>query len=193
MVGNKVAIQHLVSIRSTRRASKSEVGSKRTPGGYTRLQVSVVSRRSAWTARTSAMSKWALLLGREKRGAAEEGLEREARELQWVTMKLEHTKGAESLFGGCSVAQQVHLLSQIRVLELMGARSLPTPGLCQPQPLQVQSHGTSTALRILPLLCWSQRSPATPPLREECQQQELHVSLGTDSRRPLSWGKETVA
>ena len=32
-------------------------------------------------------------------------------ELQWVTMKLEHTKSAESLIRGCSVAQQVHLLS----------------------------------------------------------------------------------
>ena len=78
-------------------------------------------------------------------------------------MKLEHTKSAESLIRGCSVAQQVHLLSQLRILELMGGtRSLPTPGLCQPRslpeplasyrstmPLQVQSHGTSTALGIL--------------------------------------------
>ena len=39
-----------------------------------------------------------------------------------------------------------------------------------PRPLQVQSHGTSTALGILPQICWSRRSPATPPLREECQQ-----------------------
>ena len=52
-----------------------------------------------------------------------------------VTMKLEHTKRAESLIRGCSVAQQVHLLSQLRVLELMGTRSLPTPGLCQPRSL----------------------------------------------------------
>ena len=51
-------------------------------------------------------------------------------------------------------------------LELMGTRTLsPTPSLCQPRsspeppasyqstmPLQVQSHGTSTALGILPLL-----------------------------------------
>ena len=50
-------------------------------------------------------------------------------------MKLEHTKSAESLIRGCSVAQQVHLLSQLRVLELMGTRSLPTPGLCQPRSL----------------------------------------------------------
>ena len=54
---------------------------------------------------------------------------------QWVTMKLEHTKSAESLIRGCSVAQQVHLLSQLRILELMGTRSLPTPGLCQPRSL----------------------------------------------------------
>ena len=57
------------------------------------------------------------------------------RQLQWVTMKLEHTKSAESLIRGCSVAQQVHLLSQLRILELMGTRSLPTPGLCQPRSL----------------------------------------------------------
>ena len=49
-------------------------------------------------------------------------------------MKLEHTKSAESLTRGCSVAQQVHLLSQLRILELMGTRSLPTPGLCGPCP-----------------------------------------------------------
>ena len=42
-------------------------------------------------------------------------------------MKLEHTKSAESLIRGCSVAQQVHLLSQLRILELMGTRSLPHP------------------------------------------------------------------
>ena len=46
-------------------------------------------------------------------------------------MKQEHTKSAEPPIRGCSVAQQVHLLSQLRVLELMGTRSLPTPGLCQ--------------------------------------------------------------
>ena len=55
--------------------------------------------------------------------------------LERVTMKLEHTKSAESLIRGCSVAQQVHLLSQLRVLELMETRSLPTPGLCQPWSL----------------------------------------------------------
>ena len=79
--------------------------------------------------------------------------------------------------------QQVHLLSLLRVLELKGTRSLPTPGLCQlqstPEPqasyrrtllLQVQSHEASLALRILPLLRHSQRFPATPPLLEECHQ-----------------------
>ena len=118
--------------------------------------------------------------------------------LQRVTMKLEHTKSAESPIRGYSVAQQVHLLAQLRILELMGTRSLPTPGLCQPRsspepmasyrstmPLQVQSHGTSTALGMLPLLCWSQCARPQPP-REECQQHLLHVSLGTDSRQPLS-------
>ena len=55
--------------------------------------------------------------------------------LDGVTMKLEHTKNAESHIRGCSVAQQVHLLSQLRILELMGTRSLPTPGLCQPRSL----------------------------------------------------------
>ena len=92
-------------------------------------------------------------------------------------MKLGHTKSAESPIRRFSVAEQVHLLSQLRVIELMGTRSLPTSGLCQPRsspepissyrstiPLQVQSHGTSTALGILPLLWWSQRSPATPYL-----------------------------
>ena len=60
---------------------------------------------------------------------------KQKRELQWVTMKLEHTKSVESLIRGCSVAQQVHLLSQLRILELMETRSLPTPGLCQPRSL----------------------------------------------------------
>ena len=53
-----------------------------------------------------------------------------------VTMsynEMEHTKSAESAIPRCSVAQQVHLLSQLRDLELMGTSSLPTPGLCQPQ------------------------------------------------------------
>ena len=50
-----------------------------------------------------------------------------------ITMKLEHTKSGESPIRGCTVAQQVHLLSQLRVLVLMGTRSLPTPGLCQPR------------------------------------------------------------
>ena len=52
-----------------------------------------------------------------------------------VTMSYSETgtKSAESPICGCSVAQQVHLLSQLRVLELMGTRSLPTPGLCQPR------------------------------------------------------------
>ena len=35
------------------------------------------------------------------------------------------------VFRGCSVAQKVHLLSHLRVLELMGTRSLPT----HPRPL----------------------------------------------------------
>ena len=43
-------------------------------------------------------------------------------------MKLERTKSAESPIRGCCMAQQVHLLSQLRrVLELMGTHSLPTP------------------------------------------------------------------
>ena len=45
----------------------------------------------------------------------------------------------------------------------------------------INSTGDFTAI-----LYWSQPSPATPLLREECQQHQLHVSLGTDSRRPLS-------
>ena len=50
-----------------------------------------------------------------------------------VTMKLEHSKSAELPIRGYSVAQQVHLLSLLRVLELKGTRSLPAPGLCQPR------------------------------------------------------------
>ena len=82
-----------------------------------------------------------------------------------VTMKLEHSKWAKSPNRRCSVAQQLHLLSLLRVLELNRTRSLPTPVFCQPQsspelpagyrntmPLQVQSHGKSLALGILKLL-----------------------------------------
>ena len=42
------------------------------------------------------------------------------------TMKLEYIKSSESPIHGCSVAQQVRLLSQLMVLEFMGTRSLPT-------------------------------------------------------------------
>ena len=64
-----------------------------------------------------------------------EGRERErgGKEGEKVTVKLEHTKSAESPIRGCSVVQQVHLLFQLRDLELMGTRSLPIPGLCQPR------------------------------------------------------------
>ena len=131
------------------------------------------------------------------------------KELQWVTMKLERTKNIKSPIRGCSVAQQVHLLSQLRILELMGTRSLPTPGLCQPQsspepqasyrstmPLQVQSHGTSTALGILPLLCWSQRSPATPPNGRSVgntSSMSLSARTAVAGGQSHKEGKETVA
>ena len=84
-----------------------------------------------------------------------------------VIMKLRHAKAHNRPSVGvpwCS-NQQVHLSSLLRVLELKGILSLPIPGLCQPRssfetkaiyrstmPLQVQSHGTSLALGILPLL-----------------------------------------
>ena len=50
-------------------------------------------------------------------------------------------------------------------------------------PLQVQSHRMSTALGILPLLCWSQRSPATlaPCLSRHGQQAATLLRKGDSS------------
>ena len=54
-------------------------------------------------------------------------------------LKLETAKIA---IRGCSVVQQVHVLSLLMVLELKGTCSLPTPGLCQP----LSSTGPQTSL-----------------------------------------------
>ena len=50
-----------------------------------------------------------------------------------VTMKMEHAKISKSSIRECSVVHLVHILSLIMVLEFKIARSLNTPGLCQPR------------------------------------------------------------
>ena len=87
MMGIKVAKHHLVS---TVHQKGVKVGGRRTPGGiYTLTEISVIPPSSASTARTSVVLKLHqvvtpsfALLGRKKRGTADEGLEREAQDWQ---------------------------------------------------------------------------------------------------------------
>ena len=70
--------------------------------------------------------------------------------IQWVTMKMEHIKNAKSPIRGCSVVQQVHILSLLRVLELKITRSLPTPGLCYKTILVARAFSVSHKEKSFP-------------------------------------------
>ena len=61
-------------------------------------------------------------------------------------MNVEHTKSAKSPISGCSVVQQVHLLSLLRVLELKESCSLST---LVPRPLStvVPKHLASVSVK----------------------------------------------
>ena len=81
------------------------------------------------------------------------------------------------------MAQQVHLSSQLWVLELMGTHSLPTPGLCQPRSSIFRNggkvyHNLATRVPVLniqgPQRTASSRNrptPETPTLRQALREQ----------------------
>ena len=95
-------------------------------------------------------------------------------------MKVEHAKRAKvahpQVFRGTASAPFVPaqgLGPQGNSLSLH-PRPLPTA-----VPAQTTGNFTTTWNQL-------QRSPAAPPLRKECQQHYIQVSLCSDSRQPLS-------
>ena len=94
-------------------------------------------------------------------------------------MKLEHTKNAESLIRGCSVAQQVHLLSQLRVLGNSFHRNSLSP---HPRPLSTEvlaqtigklpKHHVSASAKSRDVVVIVANAPAGDVGREEVREGE---------------------
>ena len=115
----------------------------------------------------------------------------------WVTMNLKNLKKANLTNRGSSVVQQVYILSVLMCLKSSRELALsPAQASVNRGPgLNHRQHIEAPCLRkhhTLSPFCRSHRSPATLPLREKFQQFRLHISLGTDSRDPLSRRKDTV-